>query len=151
MAPKARPRSIELTSEIIRLLTAWNGLAGRQRGFYLREIEAAAVFWNSPEDDAAIAFLEFMRATLEAPPNRLPAPRARALDTNRVRRFANALVEQIEETYEAEPKLRPRLTHTFAKVLATALASEDREERCGAQLALSALMVQLVELVGRHD
>ncbi len=151
MARTVHQRSIEITAEVIRLLTAWNGLAGRERDFYLSEVEAAAVFWNCPEDDAAIAFRKFMRATLEAPADGLPAPRARALDTDRVRRFANAMVEQVDEACKAPPKLRPRLTHACSKVLATALASEDREERCGAQLALSALVVQLVELLSKDD
>jgi hypothetical protein len=151
MARTVRQRSIEITADVIRLLTAWNRLAVRERDFYLREVEAAAVFWDCPGDDAAIAFRNFVRATLEAPADRLPAPRARALDTDRVRQFANAMVEQVDEACKAPPGLRPRLTHACAKVLGTALASEDREERCGAQLALSALVVQLVELVSRDD
>ncbi len=145
MAPKAL-RPIEVTSDVIRLLTAWKSLADSERQHFLREVEAAAVFWDCSVDDPEAAFPRFMRATLETPPEKLPAPSVRAIDTKLVRQFANAMVEQIETACEAPANARPRLAHAFAKALAAALASEDREERCGAQLALSAVIVQLVQI-----
>jgi hypothetical protein len=151
VASNTRTGRVEITSDGVRLLAAWNSLAEHERAFYLREIEASAVFWNCRDDDNALAFTQFMRAALEAPAEDLPAPSSRALDVERVRQFANDMVEQIEAAYEALPRRRQRLAHGLAKALASALASDDREERCGAQLALSALLVQLVELVNKEE
>jgi len=151
VAARTRTGHVEITTDGIRLLAAWNSLAEHEREFYLREIESSAVFWNCREDDSSAAFQQFMRRALEAPAEHLPATGGRALDVERVRGFANAMVEQIEIAYEASPRRRQRLAHGLAKALGNALGSEDREERCGAQLALSALLVQLVELVNKDD
>jgi hypothetical protein len=151
LATNTRPGRVEITSDGVRLLAAWNSLAEHERAFFLREIEASAVFWNCRDDDGAVAFLQFMRTALAEPAEKLPSPAGRALDVDRVRQFANAMVEQIEAAYEASPRRRQRLAHGLAKALGSALASDDREERCGAQLALSALLVQLVELVNKDE